>query len=93
VARFRYTSQALKDLKDYKKAHNKTALVTIKDIQCEIAKNPFALTGKYNPERLKGNRSGWYSRRINRCDRFVYRPLSGGTVIDVAQCKGHYDDK
>jgi len=88
---FSYTASALRDLKDWKKQHNADALDTIKDIQREIAKNPTSLEGRYNPEKLKNNLSGWYSRRITMTDRFVYRPSEDDPeIIEVIQCKGHY---
>lgn len=43
------------------------------------------------PEPLRNNLSGWWSRRIDETNRLVYR-LSNGAV-EIAQCKGHYDDK
>jgi toxin YoeB len=46
----------------------------------------FEGTGK--PEPLKGEFSGWWSRRINEEHRLVYRPTSDGLVI--AQCRFHY---
>jgi toxin YoeB len=88
---FVYTPSALRDLKTWKKQHNSSALETIGDIQREIAKNPTAITGRYNPEKLKGDMTGCYSRRITMMDRFVYRPSSTETnVVEVLQCKGHY---
>lgn len=44
-----------------------------------------------NPEALKGNLSGWWSRRIDEKNRLVYRMQNN--VIEIAQCKGHYDNK
>jgi toxin YoeB len=88
---FAYTSSALHDLKAWKKQHGGEAIETIRDIQAEIAKDPTATRGKYNPEKLKGNMSGWYSRRITMVDRFVYRPSpTERNVVEVIQCKGHY---
>ncbi|WP_353483513.1 Txe/YoeB family addiction module toxin [Haliscomenobacter sp.] len=46
-------------------------------------------TGK--PERLKGNLSGWWSRRINQKHRLVYQ--KDEEFIHVARCYGHYEDK
>ena len=88
---FSYTANALKDLKEWKKQHSTETLDTIKDIQTEIAKDPTALEGRYSPEKLKHSLSGWYSRRITKSDRFVYRPSAlDPEVVEVIQCKGHY---
>lgn len=40
------------------------------------------------PEPLKGNLSGWWSRRIDEANRIVYR-IENGSII-IANCKGHY---
>ncbi len=49
------------------------------------------LSGIGEPELLKGDFSGHYSRRINEKDRLVYRMED--SRIYIAQWKGHYDDK
>ncbi len=54
----------------------------IKDIQ----RQPFAGLG--DPEPLKHNWSGYWSRRIDREHRLVYRVE--GKVITVVQCRYHY---
>ena len=43
------------------------------------------------PEALKGNLHGEFSRRINEKDRLVYHIQNNR--IFIAQCKGHYSDK
>ena len=43
-----------------------------------------------SPEPLKGNLSGWWSRRIDEKNRLVYREEDGAIII--ASCKGHYDN-
>lgn len=52
----------------------------------EIARNPFTGTGK--PEPLKGDLTGFWSRRITKVDRLVYIVMDG--VIHVIQCRQHY---
>jgi toxin YoeB len=56
----------------------------------ECLRDPFRGTGK--PEPLSGNLSGWWSRRINRAHRLVYRVTGSGDAqaLDVAQCRYHY---
>lgn len=51
-----------------------------------IGKDPFTGVGK--PEPLKGNYSGYWSRRINAEHRLVYKPVENGVV--VLKLKGHY---
>ena len=42
------------------------------------------------PEPLKGELSGFWSRRIDDTNRLVYRIR--GEVLEILSCKGHYDD-
>ena len=43
------------------------------------------------PEPLKGDLSGFWSRRIDDVNRLVYRIRNGN--IEIAQCGSHYRDK
>ena len=43
------------------------------------------------PEPLKGNFSGWWSRRIDESNRLIYRITAG--QIEIAQCRSHYSNK
>ncbi|MBO6266220.1 MAG: type II toxin-antitoxin system YoeB family toxin, partial [Acidaminococcaceae bacterium] len=45
-----------------------------------------------DPEALKGDFQGYFSRRINAKDRLVYK-IENGSRLFIAQCRGHYDDK
>ncbi len=45
-------------------------------------------TGIGKPEPLKNELSGWWSRRIDREHRLVYRVKDG--ALEIAQCKHHY---
>lgn len=47
--------------------------------------------GLGDPEPLKGNLSGLWSRKIDEEHRLVY--YIDGDTIYIAQCRGHYDDK
>jgi toxin YoeB len=52
----------------------------------ECQRTPFDGTGK--PEPLKNELSGWWSRRIDREHRLVYRLKDG--ALEIAQCRHHY---
>ena len=56
----------------------------LKDIQ----RNTYEGIGK--PEPLKGDLSGWWSRRIDDTHRIVYKEQDGNIII--ASCFGHYSD-
>ena len=53
----------------------------------DITRNPFDGIGK--PEALRGNLSGFWSRRITDEHRMVYA-VEENTVI-IISCKGHYE--
>jgi toxin YoeB len=52
----------------------------------DIQHHPFTGLGK--PEPLKRNLRGFWSRRITREHRLVYRIETG--VLQIAQCRFHY---
>ncbi|MDZ4364906.1 Txe/YoeB family addiction module toxin [Brevundimonas sp.] len=54
----------------------------------ECLRTPFTGTGK--PEPLRGELSGWWSRRIDQEHRLIYRMTDGG--LEIAQCRYHYSD-
>jgi toxin YoeB len=57
----------------------------------DARRNQFKGLGK--PEPLKGDLSGWWSRRINGDHRLVYRIAGKAGVdqrIDIAACRYHY---
>ena len=56
--------------------------------QCK--RTPFKGTGK--PEPLKGDLTGWWSRRISQQDRMVYRVSGTGDSqnLEIAQLRFHY---
>lgn len=72
----------------YWQTHDKKTLKRLNTIIKDIQRNCFEGIGK--PEPLKGNLSGWWSRRIDDTNRIVYRKKDGAIVI--ASCKGHYDE-
>ena len=66
--------------------HDPKLLRRINGLIRECARTPFAGTGK--PEPLRGPLTGWWSRRITREHRLVYRP--DGDRLLIAQCRLHY---
>lgn len=55
----------------------------------DINRNGYEGIGK--PEPLKGNLSGWWSRRIDDANRLIYRIVDN--QIEIAQCRSHYGGK
>ena len=73
----------------YWQTQDKKTLKRINNLLKDIDRNPYEGIGK--PEPLKGNLSGWWSRRINDCDRIIYRFEGDSTKsLVIAALKGHY---
>lgn len=72
----------------YWQAQDKKTLKRINLLLKDIQRSAFEGIG--DPEPLRGNLSGWWSRRVDAVNRIVYREQDGAIII--AQCKGHYDD-
>lgn len=75
-----YISWQTKDIKILKRINQ-----LIRDTE----RDPFH--GIRKPEPLKGNCSGWWSRRIDNDNWLIYRVRNG--ILEIAQCGTHYGDK
>jgi toxin YoeB len=63
-------------------------LKKINELIRSIQREPFAGIGK--PEKLRFDLSGYWSRRINKEHRLVYRvDLEAGKIV-IIQCRLHY---
>ena len=71
----------------YWQKNDKQILKKINALLKEAQRNPFHGTGK--PEPLVGNFTGFWSRRINREHRLIYKILDNQIVI--AKCRFHYE--
>jgi toxin YoeB len=67
-----------------------TILARINQLIAECLRHPFTGTGR--PEPLKRNLAGWWSRRINREHRLVYRVTGKGDAqaLEILSCRFHY---
>ena len=72
----------------YWQTQDKKTLKKVNQLVKDIERNIFEGIGK--PEALKGNLSGFWSRRIDDANRLIYR--INGEFIDILSCKGHYED-
>lgn len=70
----------------YWQAHDKKILRRINTLIRDIKRSPF--DGLGDPEPLRHNWSGYWSRRIDREHRLVYKVEN--KLIFVAQCRYHY---
>jgi len=94
-----FTKQAWNDYL-YWQENDVAQVDRMNDLIGDIRRSPFAGIGK--PEPLKGNLTGWWSRRIDREHRLVYRvievamPQKGKELdkptrlLHIATCRFHY---
>lgn len=73
----------------YWQSQDKKTLKRINFILKDIDRNGNDGIGK--PEPLSGNLAGYWSRRIDDCNRIVYQ-LRDNNII-IIQCGSHYRDK
>ncbi|MCA9981629.1 MAG: Txe/YoeB family addiction module toxin [Anaerolineales bacterium] len=66
--------------------HDKRLLKRLNELIKETTRTPFDGRGK--PEPLKGNLSGYWSRRIDAEHRLVYRVST--TSLIIISCRFHY---
>ena len=74
----------------YWQLQDKKTLKRINQLIKDIERNG-ELEGIGNPEALKGDLQGEFSRRIDEKNRLVYHIENGRSYI--ATCRGHYGDK
>jgi toxin YoeB len=80
-----FSQQAWEDYL-YWQGQDKKLLQRINAIIKECARTPFEGIGK--PEPLRCDLRGWWSRRIDREHRLVYRVED--EALHIAQCRYHY---
>jgi len=86
-----FSTQAVEDLKYWGK-YNKKMVNRIENLIEDMQKSPFTGIGK--PEPLKHSLAGYWSRRINKEHRLVYRikkeDKKSGAVLEIIQARFHY---
>jgi len=70
----------------YWQVNDKKILYRINELLKDTLRSPFAGIGK--PEPLKGNFSGFWSRRINDEHRIIYAVKD--KTLHIVQCRYHY---
>ncbi len=73
----------------YWQTQDKKTLNKINRLLQDIDRNGYNCAGK--PEPLRGNRSGWWSVRIDETNRLIFKIEND--AIEIAQCRTHYGDK
>lgn len=89
--RLKLTDDAIEDVESFKKAGDKAALKRLAILLEELTEHP--RSGKGQPEELKYNFSGCWSRRITNKHRLVYRIEEDQEIVIILYATGHYIDK
>ena len=84
-----FSNQAWEDYQFWVSTNDKVR-DRINELIKQCKRTPFKGTGK--PEPLKGDLTGWWSRRISQEDRMVYRVSGTGDSqsLEIAQLRFHY---
>lgn len=82
---------AKKQIIQHYKSGDKKSIKNIEKILLELSETPFEEIG--NPEPLKYELAGFWSRRINQKDRMIYYLEDDTVTIFIVSAKGHYSDK
>ncbi|MDF9619938.1 Txe/YoeB family addiction module toxin [Pseudomonas entomophila] len=69
------------------KSNDEAISAEVDRLLCECLRTPFTGTGK--PEALRGDLTGYYSRRITKTHRLVYLYEAG--TLTVLACRYHYE--
>ena len=84
-----FKKKALSDIKQISKSGRKAEVKKIEKILEELEIHP--TTGIGNPEQLKHQLSGYWSRRINKKDRLIYEIIEEPeNLVVVVSALGHY---
>lgn len=87
MSKFLFTEDSWEDYL-YWQTQDKKTLKRINQLLQDIERNGYNGIGK--PEPLRGDLSGFWSRRIDDEHRIVYRVTEDR--VEIIQCRGHYDD-
>ena len=85
------TEKAEQHLREWAKSGQKKTLQKIVSLFEELRIHPKTGTGQV--EALRGDLSGYWSRRIDKSSRLVYTIQEERVIVTVVSLKGHYGNK
>jgi toxin YoeB len=89
--KLRIEELAEKHIKQHFKSGDKASIKKIEKILFELTETPYAGIG--NPEPLRYELSGFWSRKVNQKDRLIYKVEEDIVTVFVISAMGHYDRK
>jgi len=84
-----FSKIALDDIQSHRKSGDRAILMKIEQLLNELINHPSTGTGQ--PEKLKHELSGKFSRRINRKHRLIYEIDEVAKTVYVLSAKAHYE--
>ena len=78
-------------IKKHFKSGDKASIKKIEKILIELTNTPYTGTG--NPEQLKYELTGFWSRKVNQKDRLIYKVEENIVTVFVISAMGHYNQK
>lgn len=85
------SDEAKRHLAAIYKSGDRKSIKRVERIFEELSESPYVGIGQ--PEALKHNLSGLWSRQINEKDRIVYSVEEENVIVNVIAAKGHYGQK
>jgi len=86
-----FVPKAKKEIQEHYNSGNQSSIKKITKILLELSETPYEGTG--NPEALKYQLIGFWSRQINKKDRLIYSVEEDIVTVFVISAMGHYSDK
>lgn len=87
MSRYVFSQKSFDDYIYWQKNDKKVLLKINQLLKSIVREGPLDGIGK--PEKLRGNLTGFYSRRINHEHRLVYRLVEDD--VEIAACRYHYE--
>ena len=85
-----FSDHAVEDIDMHKKAGDQSVLKKLQQLLYELQEHP--MTGTGQPERLKYDLAGLFSRRINSKHRLVYSINDALETVYIVSAWAHYGD-
>jgi toxin YoeB len=82
---------AEKHIKQHFRSGDKASIKKIEKILIELTETPYSGIG--NPEALKYELTGFWSRKVNQKDRLIYKVEENIVTVFVISAMGHYNQK
>ena len=83
-----YSQTAIEDIEKLKKSGEMNTLKKLAALIDELQEHPQTGTGQ--PEQLKYNFTGYWSRRLSQKHRLVYQIEEEQVIVKIVSARGHY---